>query len=76
MRAKKVWYLRTTPLIETQLRLPGANAEARKKAFYSLCAKLGLRALGKREGAGEWLWPVVEVRRRVRAYTQKNRKTS
>lgn len=76
MRANKVWYLRTTPLIETQLRLPGPTAAARKRYFYSLCAKLGLRALGKREGAGEWLWPVVEVRRRVRAYTQQDRKTS
>ncbi len=73
MPAKRAWYLRTTPLIETQLHLPGATAEARKKAFYSLCAKLGLRALGKREGSGEWVWPVVEVRRRVRAYMRQDR---
>ena len=73
MRPKKVWYLRTTPLIEQQLRLPGATPEARKRAFYALCSSLGLRALGKHEGSGEWLWPVVEVRRRVRAYLAKQR---
>lgn len=74
MQPKKIWYLRTSPLIETQLRLPGANREARKRAFYALCSALGLRALGKREGTGEWLWPVVEVRRRVRAYLAKQQR--
>lgn len=67
MKIGNVWYERTTPLIKT-LRIPGATPEARKRKFYSLCAALGLRKLGKREGAGEWLFPVVEVRKRIRAY--------
>lgn len=72
MKIGNVWYERTTPLIKT-LRIPGATPEARKRKFYSLCAALGLRKLGKREGAGEWLFPVVEVRRRIRAYNAAQR---
>lgn len=67
MKIGHVWYERTTPLIAS-LRIPGATPEARKRTFYSLCSVLGLRKLAKRQGAGEWLFPVVEVRRRVRAY--------
>ena len=46
----------------------GATPEARKRKFYSLCVALGCTKLGKREGPAEWLFPVVEVRRRIRAY--------
>lgn len=73
MAHRTVWYLRTTPLIQN-LRIPGDTPEARKRKFYSLCTALGLRKLAKREGAGEWLFPVVEVRKRIRAYEAAQRR--
>lgn len=56
-------YLRTTALIK-RLKIPGKTADARKRKFYELCSQLGLRELGRRQGRGEWLFPVAEVARR------------
>jgi hypothetical protein len=60
-------YLRRTALIN-RLRIPGATAQARKRKFYDLCSTLGLRELGRREGRGEWLFPVKEVEQRYHDY--------
>lgn len=56
-------YIRTTQLIQ-RLKIPGRTAQIRKRKFYELCSALGLRELGRREGRGEWLFPVKEVERR------------
>lgn len=60
-------YLRTTDLIK-RLKIPGSTAQARKRKFYELCSTLGLRELGRREGRGEWLFPVKQVEQRYHDY--------
>lgn len=47
-----------------RLKIPGRTAAAKKRRFYQLCSELGLRELGRRDGPGEWLFPVAEVERR------------
>lgn len=59
----KPTYLRTTQLIK-RLKIPGPTPESRKRKSYALCSTLGLRELGRREGRGEWLFPVEQVEQR------------
>jgi hypothetical protein len=64
-------YLRTSQIID-RLQIPGSSPEARKRKFYELCSQLGLRELGRREGRGEWLFPVAQVEQRYHDFLLKS----